>query len=132
MEFALFFKFRSAKRSFREASQAFAFYDKASLLQCRSRAFVAPQALSEGSGLRNSIPSAPADFTILHYFCRQSRRNKITKAGAFVKLRRRLRFMPKDSLLQRRSRALAAPKALSEGSGLRNSIPSAPADFTIF
>jgi hypothetical protein len=48
-------------------------------------------------------------------FCRQSRRNKITKAGSFVKLRRRLRLAPQ-------ALDFVAPQALSEGCGLRNSI----------
>jgi len=47
----------------------------------------APKALSESSGFQILILSPPGDYQK----SRQSRPNNITKAGAFVKLRRRFR-----------------------------------------
>jgi hypothetical protein len=84
-------------------------------IQCRFKMIsgkesVAPQALSEGSGL-------------LILKSRQSRRNKITKAGAFVKLRRRVRLAPQAlDFVAPQALDFVAPQALSEGSGLRNAI----------
>jgi hypothetical protein len=69
----------------------------------------APKALSESSGFQILISSLPGDYQK----SRQSRTNNITKAGAFVKLRRRFH---------------EAPKALSESSGFQILILSPPGD----